>query len=106
MSQDAMSGASVQKSYVVTSPQGLHLRPLTAFAQKAATFLSNVSVARDGRSVDGKAAWDMMTMVSVPGTVLTIQAEGPDATAAVDALVALFDHWSEIDAADEAAPAQ
>jgi phosphocarrier protein HPr len=101
-----MSGGRAEKTYVVTSPQGLHLRPLTAFAQKAATFRSDITVTRDGRSVNGKAAWDMMTMVSVPGTVLTIQAEGPDAAEAVDALVALFDHWSEIDAADEAAPAQ
>jgi phosphotransferase system HPr (HPr) family protein len=106
MSQDAMSGGSIQKSYVVTSPQGLHLRPLTAFAQKAESFASDVKVIRDGRSVDGKRAWDMITMVSVPGTVLTIQADGPDAPAAVEALVALLDQWNEIDAADSAAPAQ
>jgi phosphotransferase system HPr (HPr) family protein len=101
-----MTGGSIQKTYVVNSPQGLHMRPLTAFAQKAASFQSNVTVAREGRAVNGKAAWEMMTMVSMPGSVLTIQAEGPDAPAAVDALVALLDQWYEIDAADSAAPAQ
>ena len=53
----------------------------------------------------GKRAWDMITMVSLPGTVLTIQADGPDAPAAVEALVALLDQWNAIDAADAAAPA-
>ena len=98
-----MSGGSVHKTYVVNSPQGLHMRPLTAFAQKAATFQSDVTVARDGRSVNGKAAWEMMTMISMPGSVLTIRADGPDAPAALDALVALLDHWNEIDAADSTA---
>ena len=71
-----MSGAIVQQPVTVTSPQGLHLRPLTAFAQKAATFGCEVKVTRDGRSVDGKSAWEMMSMISMPGAVLTIQAVG------------------------------
>ncbi len=101
-----MSGGSVQRNFVVTSPQGLHMRPVTGFAQKAATFQSDVTVSREGRCVNGKSALDMMTMLSMPGTVLTIKADGPDAPAAVEALVALLDHWNEIDAADSAAPAQ
>ena len=94
-----MSGAIVQQNYVVTSPAGLHLRPLTAFAQKAATFQSEIKVARDGRNVDGKSAWDMMTMISMPGTVLLLQAVGSDAPAAIEAMVALLEQWSQIDAA-------
>jgi phosphotransferase system HPr (HPr) family protein len=105
MSLDAMSGGRVQKTYVVSSPQGLHMRPLTAFAQKAATYECDVTVTRDDRSVNGKNAWEMMTMVSLPGAVLTIQAEGTDAAAAADGLLALLEYWNEIDAADSAAPA-
>jgi phosphocarrier protein HPr len=92
-----MSGAIVQQTIVVESPQGLHLRPLTAFAQAAAGFLCDIKVSRDGRSVDGKSAWEMVSMVSMPGSVLTIQAEGEDASAAVAALVTLLDRWAKID---------
>ena len=97
-----MSGTIVQQTLVVESPQGLHLRPLTAFAQAAATYQSEVKVIRDGRAVDGKSAWDMITMVSMPGAVLTIQADGPDAPAAVEGLIALLNRWSKIDADDAA----
>jgi phosphocarrier protein HPr len=96
-SQDEMSGSIVQQTLVVESPQGLHLRPLTAFAQEAAKYQSEVKVTRDGRSVDGKSAWDMITMISMPGAVLTIEADGPDAPAAVEGLIALLNQWSKID---------
>ncbi len=97
-----MSGTIVQQTFVVTSPQGLHMRPVTAFAQKAAAYQSEVKVTRDGRSVDGKSALDMMTMMSMPPTVLTIQANGPDAPAAMEALMDLLNHWKDLDEADSA----
>jgi phosphotransferase system HPr (HPr) family protein len=95
-----MSGGKVEHNFVVTSPQGLHMRPLTAFAQKADTFQCAVTVSRDGRSVNGKSAWEMVSMIAMPGAELCIQAEGPDAADAVAALVALLDYWKEVDAAD------
>jgi len=85
-----MSGAIVQQTVVITNPHGFHLRPLTAFAQKAAQFQCDVTVTRDGTSVNGKSAWDMMAMLSPPGAALIVQAQGPDAPAALEELVALI----------------
>jgi phosphocarrier protein len=74
----------------ITNPQGFHLRPITNFAQKAAAFASTVTVSRPGLSVNGKSPWDLMQMLSPPGSELTVEVEGPDAPDALAALVALF----------------
>jgi phosphotransferase system HPr (HPr) family protein len=73
----------------------LHLRPLTAFAQLAQQFQAQVIVKKDGRSVDGKSPFEMFLMVSPPGAELTIETTGPDAQAALDALVALLHKAAE-----------
>ena len=84
-----MSAAVVQQTVVVTNPQGFHMRPITAFVRRAAQFQCDVTVSREGQSVNGKSAWEMMAMLSLPGTALTVQAEGPDANAAVEELIVL-----------------
>jgi phosphotransferase system HPr (HPr) family protein len=68
----------------------LHLRPLTAFAALAQKFESRVTVTRSGKSADGKSPFEMFLMVSPPGVELTIEASGPDARGALEALVALL----------------
>jgi phosphocarrier protein len=88
--QDAMNGQPLQQSVLITNPEGLHMRPLTAFAQFAARFQSTVTVSRDGRSVNGKSPWDMMTMLSPPGSTITLEVDGPDAPDAFGALVAML----------------
>jgi phosphocarrier protein HPr len=82
----AMSGETVRQTVQITSPQGLHLRPLTAFAQLAQQFQARIAVEKDGRTVDGKSPFEMFLMVSPPGAELTIEATGPDAQAALDTL--------------------
>jgi phosphocarrier protein len=85
-----MNSETVRLTVLVTNPQGLHLRPLTAFAQLAQQFQARVSVSKDGRSVDGKSPFEMFSMVSLPGTELTIETTGPDAQDALDSLAALL----------------
>jgi phosphotransferase system HPr (HPr) family protein len=85
-----MNGEPLKETVLVTNPEGLHMRPLTAFAQFAGRFQSSVTVSREGHSVDGKSPWDMMTMLSPPGSTITLEVDGPDATDAFDALVAML----------------
>jgi phosphocarrier protein len=85
-----MHGETLRQTVRVTSANGLHLRPLTAFAQRAQQFQSHVAVIKDGRSVDGKSPFEMFLMVSPPGAELTIETTGPDARDALDALTALL----------------
>ena len=61
-------GEPLRSTVTITNAQGFHMRPMTAFVKEAGRFPCEVTVMRDGRSVNGKSAWDMMTMLSPAGT--------------------------------------
>src|SRR5262245_25888359 len=90
-----MSGEPLRQTVRITNPQGFHMRPVTAFAQRAGAFASSVTVSREGRTVNGKSPWDLMLMLSPPGSELTVEVEGPDAPEALAALVALLEESIE-----------
>jgi phosphotransferase system HPr (HPr) family protein len=96
-----MNGETLRQTVRITSPHGLHLRPLTAFAQRAQQFQAHVAVSKDGRTVDGKSPFEMFLMVSPPGAELTIEATGPDAQNALDTLIALLEQMTAEDAQSE-----
>jgi phosphotransferase system HPr (HPr) family protein len=95
-----MNGAPLQQSVVITNPQGFHMRPMAAFAQLAARFDSSVTVSRPGQSVNGKSILDLMLLAAAQGTELTLEVTGPDAEAALDALVNLLKTPTEDDSTD------
>ena len=72
---------------------GLHARPAMAFVDAASRFECEVHVRRtDGDEVvDGKSIMQMLLLAATQGTEIEIGAEGPDAAAAVDALVKLVE---------------
>jgi phosphocarrier protein HPr len=82
-----MNGAPLLQKVVITNPQGFHMRPMAAFAQLASRFQSSVKVSREGQSVNGKSILDLMLLAAAQGTELTLEVAGPDAQAALDALV-------------------
>jgi phosphotransferase system HPr (HPr) family protein len=84
-----MSAEILQRKVVVANPQGLHMRPSAAFVELAGRFECNVVVHHDGKSVNGKSLWDLMLLAAMPGSELTLEAEGPDAAQALEALSAL-----------------
>jgi phosphocarrier protein HPr len=102
--QDVMSVQPLKHTVRITNPDGFHMRPIMAFVQLASRFESQVKVCRDDRSVDGKSAFDMMQMLSMPDTELTIEVDGPDAQGCLAALLALFADPPEADAPDVAVP--
>lgn len=92
-SQDAMNGDSLHHKVVIANPDGLHMRPATAFAELAKRYQSAVTVRKDGQAFDGKSPLDMMLLAAGQGTELELEVAGPDAPDAlrqlVDLLVAL-----------------
>src|SRR5438876_1106690 len=89
-SQDAMNGDTLRQKVVITNPQGLHMRPATAFAQLAMRFQSSVQVGKDNKSVNGKSPLELIFLNAPCGTELTIEVSGPDAPEAVKALAELL----------------
>ena len=84
-----MNGAPMQRSVIVANPHGLHMRPSAAFVELAGRFQAEVAVTYNGNTVNGKSIWDLLTLAAEVGSELTLEANGPDAPAALDALSVL-----------------
>jgi len=87
-----VNSQTIIATVLVINPQGLHLRPADMFVKRAMQFQSQIELVKDGLRVDGKSILDMLriTTVAVAGAELQLEATGPDAQAAVDALTELF----------------
>ncbi len=86
-----MNGAPLERKVIVNNPNGMHMRPIGAFVELANRYQCNVVlVTNDGRSLNGKSPWDLMTLglAGLPGSELVLQVDGPDASAALEALAA------------------
>ncbi len=85
----------------IVNRQGFHVRPMAVFTELAATFESDIRVrVADRGPADGRSVLGCITLAAQHGEVLTIEAEGPDAEAAVAALVALVASAFGMDLAD------
>jgi len=73
----------------IINKRGLHARASAKFVKLAASFDAEVTVAKDGQSVDARSIMGLMMLAAGPGSAIAIQAEGKEAAAAVDALAAL-----------------
>jgi phosphocarrier protein len=75
----------------ICNARGLHARASAKFVKTASGFESEVKVTRDGTTVDARSIMGLLMLGAGLGCDIEIAAEGPDADAAVAALVALVD---------------
>jgi phosphocarrier protein HPr len=76
---------------VIRNNQGLHARPADLFARLARQFQSRIELVREGRRVEASSIMDLLTLGAAQGTELILEAEGPDAEQAVEALTKLVE---------------
>lgn len=81
----------MEKQMTIRNRLGLHARPAAMFVQEAGRFKSQVFVVKDGLQVNGKSVMGLMLLAAENGSRLTIKAEGPDETKAIEALERLFE---------------
>lgn len=79
----------------VINERGMHARASAKFVKLAAGFDAEVTVSRDGQTVDARSIMGLMMLAAGPGSTIELKAEGPDALAAVDALAALVEQRFE-----------
>jgi phosphocarrier protein len=82
------------REVAIVNRQGVHARPAVQFVTTAKKFSCRVTVRMGNKVADGASIMEMMLLEALPGTVLRIEAEGPEADACLDALahvVAEFD---------------
>lgn len=75
----------------ICNRKGLHARASAKFVKCAEAFDATVRVVRDGHVVEGTSIMGLMMLAAGPGSVITLEAEGPEAPAAIAALVALVE---------------
>ena len=85
-----MSGETRRHATVpITNKRGLHARASAKVVEAAARFQSQITVSKDGQSVDARSIMGLMMLAASIGTDIEIEAVGPDADEALKALVAL-----------------
>lgn len=75
---------------VITLAGDLHARPAGALAVAAGQFAAAVSLTVGDRSADAKSVLAVMGLGATSGQHVTAAAEGPDAEAAVAAIIAIL----------------
>lgn len=77
----------------IKDPTGLHARPAVKLTKLAKSFASSVEIRADGSDewVNAKSPNAVMKLKAGHGELLHVRAEGPDAQACVDELIALVD---------------
>jgi len=75
---------------------GLHARASAKLTQLAAKYQSDVQMSRNGRKVNAKSIMGVMMLAAGKGAKVTVEIDGPDEAAAMDAIVALIgDYFGE-----------
>lgn len=82
---------SVARTVDICNARGLHARASAKFVKLASTFNAEVTVSRDGTTVDARSIMGLMMLAAGPGCQVEIAAEGPEAAQAVEALAQLVE---------------
>ena len=76
---------------VIEHQSGLPARPAAGFVKPANNYRAEITVTKDGDSVNGKSIMGLMTLAAARGTKLIVEANGDDAAEAVDAIQSLVE---------------
>jgi phosphocarrier protein len=79
----------IRKSTHIVNKLGLHARPSAMLVSTAAKFQSEVFFTKEGLRVNGKSIMGVMMLAAEMGAELEIETDGPDESAAMDALLAV-----------------
>jgi phosphocarrier protein len=74
----------------ITNKLGLHARASAKLTQAASAFACEIWITRNGRRVNAKSIMGVMMLAAGKGSTVTVEAEGADAQAALDAILQLI----------------
>jgi phosphocarrier protein HPr len=77
-------------SVTISNRLGLHARASAKLTKLAGTFKSDIHLSRNSRRVNAKSIMGVMLLAAGIGSEVEVDADGADAQAAVDAIVALI----------------
>ena len=80
----------LQQELEIVNRLGLHARASVKLTQTAGQFVSEVWLSRNGKRVNAKSIMGVMMLAAAKGSRVTIETDGADEEAAMQALLALI----------------
>ena len=76
----------ISRDVTIKNNVGLHARPATFFIQKANSYASSIWIQKDDRRISAKSLLGVLSMGITGGMTITLVADGPDETEALNGL--------------------
>lgn len=78
------------QTVTIINKLGLHARASGQFVQTAARYQSDIWVSKGGKRINGKSIMGLMMLAAAKGSTVTLETDGADETAAMQALAGLI----------------
>ncbi len=85
------TGDEARRTVAITNERGLHARASAKFVKEAARYDAEITVSRDGHTVDAQSIMGLMMLAAGPGSTVEIAARGPQAAEALEGLCRLVE---------------
>lgn len=82
---------TVERTVTLGSKSGLHARPAAVFVQHAKGFQSQIALAKDQKTANGKSILSVLALGAEQGDLVVLRINGSDAEAALNKLVPLLE---------------
>jgi phosphocarrier protein len=89
MSTDTGGARTVVRTLEICNKKGLHARASAKFVQTVERFDAEVRVTRGHETVGGDSIMGLMMLAAGPGSSITVEATGSQASEVIEALAAL-----------------
>ena len=80
----------IKQEIEIINKLGLHARASSKLTQTASQFTSDIWTEKNGRKVNAKSIMGVMMLAAAMGSTISLEANGTDEQAAMDALKALI----------------
>jgi phosphocarrier protein HPr len=84
-----MSDALCRATLQIVNKLGLHARAAVLLVQASASYDAQVTVSKDGQSVDGRSIMGVMMLAAEQGSHIDVETSGPQAQEALEAIAGL-----------------
>ena len=83
----------MERELTVLNKLGLHARPAAEFVRCARKFKATIDIRKDGERFSAASILDLLSANLDCGSMMILEAEGPDAEAALNELAALIEQF-------------
>lgn len=76
----------LESQFTIVNKLGLHARPSAMLVKTASKFAADITIEREGISVNGKSIMGIMMLAAAKGTVIRLRIDGSDEEEAMTTL--------------------